>query len=248
MRSIAKCIVLLIVFGAQHVAAENTFKPFAAKFEYELKISVDSKKRDAYLKRENEKPSSYEKVLGSIKESVTVAKLIDTVNVSRDKYSIRSIRTLNYVLSTALGGQGLLRDSVGAISSSGMNTLAYQENLGNTEMMLAQVLTAQKKVKFSRDSSPAGEEAIAGLLKDPVNICSMLIGQNLPTKSLLVNLTDGRTIKKYNLIRAEPWDFPYAGQKVRAIRFYKTTSKKNDSTLEVWFSEKEHIPLRYVVG
>jgi methylase of polypeptide subunit release factors len=50
------------------------------------------------------------------------------------------------------------------------------------------------------------------------------------------------------LIRAEPWDFPYNGEKVRAIRFYKTTSKEDDTTMQVWLSEKEHIPLRYIIG
>jgi hypothetical protein len=35
---------------------------------------------------------------------------------------------------------------------------------------------------------------------------------------------------------------------VKAIRYYKTTSKDDTATFEVWFSEKEHIPLRSVIG
>ena len=38
------------------------------------------------------------------------------------------------------------------------------------------------------------------------------------------------------------------GGKVKAIRYYKTTSKDDTATFEVWFSEKEHVPLRSVIG
>jgi hypothetical protein len=35
---------------------------------------------------------------------------------------------------------------------------------------------------------------------------------------------------------------------VKVIHYYKTTSKDDIATFEVWFSEKEHVPLRSVIG
>lgn len=49
-------------------------------------------------------------------------------------------------------------------------------------------------------------------------------------------------------MRGESWEFPINGEKVKAIRYYKTTSKDDTAKFEVWFSEKEHIPLRSVIG
>jgi lipopolysaccharide/colanic/teichoic acid biosynthesis glycosyltransferase len=43
-------------------------------------------------------------------------------------------------------------------------------------------------------------------------------------------------------------DMSFVGPKVKAVRYYKTTSKDDTATFEVWFSEKEHIPLRSVIG
>jgi hypothetical protein len=74
------------------------------------------------------------------------------------------------------------------------------------------------------------------------------IGRDLPAKSIVLPVTDGRSLKNYTLVRGEAWEFPFEGTKVKAIRYYKTTSKDDSATFEVWFSEKEHAPLRSVIG
>lgn len=74
------------------------------------------------------------------------------------------------------------------------------------------------------------------------------MGRELPAKSIVLPVTDGRSIKNYTLVRGESWEFPLNGIKVKAVRYYKTTSKDDTATFEVWFSEKEHIPLRSVIG
>jgi hypothetical protein len=74
------------------------------------------------------------------------------------------------------------------------------------------------------------------------------IGRDLPAKSVVLPVTDGRSLKNYTLVRGEAWEFPFDGAKVKAVRYYKTTSKDDSATFEVWFSEKEHVPLRSVIG
>jgi hypothetical protein len=83
---------------------------------------------------------------------------------------------------------------------------------------------------------------------DLLTVGYQFIGRDLPSKSIVLPVTDGRSLKTYTLVRGEPWEFPINGEKVKAIRFYKTTSKEDTATFEIWFSEKEHIPLRLVIG
>ena len=81
-----------------------------------------------------------------------------------------------------------------------------------------------------------------------VSVGYQFIGRELPTKPVALPVTDSRALRTYTLVRGEPWDFPFDGGTVRAIRYYKTTSKDDAATFEVWFSEKEHVPLRSVIG
>ncbi|MEA9604633.1 hypothetical protein VC159_09240 [Polynucleobacter sp. JS-JIR-II-c23] len=74
------------------------------------------------------------------------------------------------------------------------------------------------------------------------------ISRDLPAKSIVLPVTDGRSLKTYTLVRGELWDFPFDGGKVKAVRYYKTTSRGDTTTFEIWFSEKDHIPLRSVIG
>ena len=74
-----------------------------------------------------------------IKGSVSVATIMDKVDIGKDKYRISSSGTLGTVLSTVLQDQKLIRDSVGTIGVNGMLTNAYQEKRGNTELLIAKV-------------------------------------------------------------------------------------------------------------
>jgi len=102
--------------------------------------------------------------------------------------------------------------------------------------------------KVSSRSPPDGAAPFTGQLFDMLSVGYQFIGRDLPTKSVVLPVTDGRSLKTYTLVRGEPWEFPFDGGKVKAVRYYKTTSKDDSATFEVWFSEKEHVPLRSVIG
>ena len=221
----------------------------SAQFEYDLKVSADPAKRAAYLKQSGETPSPYEQAYSLIKGSVSVATVVDKVDIGKESYHINSTGTLGTVLSTILADQKLLRDSVGSIGKDGMLTNTYQEKRGNTELLIAKVdKSIVNFYKVSSRTSPVGSEPFSGRLYDMLSVGYQFIGRELPTKPLVLPVTDGRSLKTYTLVRGEAWDFPFDGGKVKAIRYYKTTSKDDTSTFEIWFSEKEHIPLRSVIG
>ena len=70
---------------------------------------------------------------------MSVATIVDKVDLRKDQYHINSVGTLGTVLSIVLADQKLLRDSVGAITKDGMVTNTYQEKRGNTELLIARV-------------------------------------------------------------------------------------------------------------
>ena len=219
------------------------------QFEYDLKITADPAKRAAYLKESGEAPSPYEQVFNLVKGSMQVATIVDKVDIRKDQYHINSVGTLGAVLSTALSDQKLVRDSVGSVGKDGMLTNTYQEKRGNTDLLIAKV--EKSLVNFYKVSSrnpPVGSAPYTGRLLDMVSVGYQFLGRELPPKSIVLPVTDGRSVKNYTLVRGEPWEFPFDGGKVKAIRYYKTTSKDDTATFEVWFSEKEHAPLRSVIG
>lgn len=242
---------LLAVISLPSQSQQNPAVPINAQFEYDLKISADPGKRAAYLKQSGEAPSPYEQAYNLIKGSVSVATVVDKVDIRKDQYHINSTGTLGAVLSTVLQDQKLIRDSVGSISANGMLTNTYQEKRGNTELLIAKVDAPKNVVNFYKVSSrtaPVGVAPYAGRLLDMLTVGYQFIGRDLPTKSIVLPVTDGRSVKSYTLVRGEAWEFPFDGTKVKAIRYYKTTSKDDSATFEVWFSEKEHVPLRSVIG
>ena len=233
-------ILLVLSFGA---AAQTI------QFEYDLKITADPAKRAAYLKESGEAPSPYEQVFNLVKGSMQVATIVDKVDIRKDQYHINSVGTLGAVLSTALSDQKLIRDSVGTVNKDGLLTNTYQEKRGNTELLIAKVeKNAVNFYKVSSRSAATGSAPYTGRLLDMVSVGYQFMGRDLPAKSIVLPVTDGRSVKNYTLVRGEPWEFPFDGGKVKAIRYYKTTSKDDTATFEVWFSEKEHVPLRSVIG
>lgn len=240
----------ILVFSLpQYAFSQVKAEPISAQFEYDLKVSVDPAKRAAYLKQSGESPTPYEQLYNLIKGSVSVATVVDKVDIRKDQYRISSTGSLGTVLATVLNDQKLLRDSVGSVTSSGLLTNTYQEKRGNTELLIAKV---EKNVlnfyKVSSRTPPVGSAPFPGKLLDMVTVGYQFIGRDLPAKSLVLPVTDGRSLKTYTLVRGEPWDFPFDGGNVRAIRYYKTTSKDDSASFEIWFSEKEHVPLRSVIG
>ena len=222
-----------------------------AQFEYDLKITADPAKRAAYLKQSGDAPSPYEQVFNLVKGSMQVATVVDKVDIRKDQYHISSTGTLAAVLSTVLQDQKLIRDSVGANSPKDLLTNTYQEKRGNTELLIAKVDAPKNILDFFKVSSrtpPVGTAPYTGQLLDMLTVGYQFIGKELPTKSVVLPVTDGRSLKTYTLVRGEPWEFPFEGGKVKAVRYYKTTSKDDSATFEVWFSEKEHAPLRSVIG
>ena len=245
-------VLLAIYFGlfSSYLQAQGALAiPLNIQFEYDLKITADPAKRAAFLKQSGEVPSPYEQVFSLVKGSMQVATVVDKVDIRKDQYHINSTGTLGSVLSTVLADQKLLRDSVGTVTKDGFVTNTYQEKRGNTELLIAKV--EKNLVNFYKVSSrtpPLGNVPFPGRLYDMLTVGYQFIGRDLPAKSIVLPVTDGRSLKTYTLVRGEPWDFPFENGKVKAIRYYKTTSKDDAATFEVWFSEKEHVPLRSVIG
>jgi len=230
-------------------SVSSTICAQTATFEYDLKITADPAKRAAYLKESGEAPSPYEQVFNLVKGSMQVATIVDKVDIRKDQYQINSVGTLGAVLGTVLADQKLLRGSVGTITKDGMLTNTYQEKRGNTELLIAKVeKTVLNFYKVSSRTPPVGSAPYSGRLYDMLTVGYQFIGRDLPTKSVVLPVTDGRSLKTYTLVRGEAWEFPFDGAKVKAIRYFKTTSKDDTATFEVWFSEKEHVPLRSVIG
>ena len=180
---------------------------------------------------------------------MSVATVVDKVDLRKDQYHINSIGTLGTILSTVLADQKLLHDSVGTITKEGFVTNTYQEKPGDTELLIAKVdKSLLNFYKASSRTTPVGNAPFAGRLYDMLTVGYQFIGRDLPTNPITLPVTDGRSLKTYALVRGEPWEFPFDGGKVKDVRYYKTTSKDDAATFEVWFSEKEHIPLRSVIG
>lgn len=238
-------LVIGAIFLSPITEASTTIK---TSFEYSLKVNVDYSKRDSYLKRYGVPPSNYETLLKSINGTVEVADLVDSVNFSSNTYSIRSVGTPKGVVGYALYNQQLIRDSLGKLTREGYSSLIYQEARGKTEPFQARVDHKKNLLNFTTNNTSTGQTPIQNRLVDPLLITYAFIGKDLPVKSFTTNFTDGRSLKKYTVIRAESLNFNFYGETIKAIRFYKTTSKEDDTTLQVWFSEKEHVPLRYIIG
>lgn len=219
------------------------------QFDYELRLKVDFKQREAFLKKNGEEPASYEKALKFISGSVHAANITDVLTYKEgNKYLINSTGTLTSALSVALQDQKLLRASYGNVSKEGLSTLNYVEKRGNTERLEAKLDAKNNKVVFYKENAIVDSAAIVGNLSDMLNVMYMYVGRKMPSNQMSFNVTDARSLKQYRLNKAELWDFPFNGTKVKAYRYFKTVTKDDNTTLEIWFSEKDNIPLRMVVG
>ncbi len=230
--------------------AQTSLQNFSTKFEYELKLRVDANKREAYLKKHNEQPSPYEKLFTVLSGSVQVANVIDDIKFNQGNYQITSVGNLIGGLSTALGGQRLVRESVGTINTNGLLSSVYQEKRGNTDLLISRYEPPKKSITFFKASfrNPISSTTLDGQLIDLVNVGYQFIGRPLPTKPITYQVSDARSVKRYTLIPAEVWEFPIDGKKIKATRFYKTTSKDDTTTFEIWFSEGKNFPIRSVIG
>lgn len=252
-RAMIKQIRVVLCFASifvQAFAFAQTPKDINTNFEYELRLSVDAAKRTAYLKKHNEEPSPYEKAFTVLSGSVQVANVIDQVKFSGGTYQITSVGNLIAGMSTALGGQRLVRESQGTIGPAGMMSLVYQEKRGNTDLLISRYEPPKKTMTFFKGSfrNSTGSVPLEGGLLDLVNVGYQFIDRPLPTKPITYQVSDARAVKRYTLVPAEVWEFPLDGKKVKAQRFYKTTSKDDTATFEIWFSEGRNLPLRSVIG
>ena len=236
-----------LLLSAQSVFAQKAFPP-KIQFDYELRLKVDFKQREAFLKRSGEEPAIYEKALSIISGSVHAADITDIVEMSGSKYQINSTGTLTSVLNFALQNQKLLRQSYGDVTKDGLVTLSYIEKRGNTERLQAKLDSKTNRVVFTKDKAETGSAPIVGNLLDLLNVMYTFVGRKPPAVKASYNITDSKSLKQYTLNKGELWDFPFNGTKVKAYRYFKSATKDDSSTLEIWLTEKDNIPLRMVVG
>lgn len=241
-------IAIMLLIASESIIAQTTSPP-KIQFDYELRLKVDFKQREAFLKKNGEEPASYEKALKFISGSIHAANITDVLFYKGDTYQINSTGTLTSVLSVALQDQKLIRFSFGNVTKDGLSTLNYVERRGDTDRLEARLDTKAGKVKFFKGKAEEGAAPITGNLQDMLNVMYMYIGRKTPPPSQATyNVTDSRSLKQYRLNKAELWDFPFNGVKVKAYRYFKSVTKDDSTTLEIWFSEKDNIPLRVVVG
>lgn len=248
LHRIGFCILIACLVGG--FPSAQTPKDANANFEYELKLIVDADRRAAYLKKMNEQPNPYEKVFTVLTGSVKVANVVDQVKFTGSTYQITSVGNLIAGMSTALGGQRLVRESQGSLSPTGMVSNVYQEKRGNTDLLISRYESPKKTITFFKGSfrSPIGSTPLEGSLIDLVSVGYQFIDRPLPTKPVIYQVSDARSVKRYTLIPAEVWEFPIDGKKIKAQRFYKTTSKDDTATFEIWFSQGRNLPLRSVIS
>jgi hypothetical protein len=218
------------------------------EFNYELRLKIDFKQREAFLKKNGEEPAIYEKALSVISGSVHAANITDVVEIGATKYQINSVGTLTSILNLALSNQRLTRQSYGEVNKDGLSTQSYIEKRGNTERLQAKLDSKANKVVFIKDKTETGSAPIAGNLLDLLNVMYTFVGRKPPQTKAIYNVTDSKSLKQYTLSRGELWDFPFNGAKVKAYRYFKSATKDDSSTLEIWLTEKDNIPLRMVVG
>lgn len=241
-------LFFLLLFSPIMAAAQTKTLPLKIQFNYELRLKIDFKQREAFLKKSGEEPAVYEKALSFISGSIHAANITDTVEIGTSKYQINSVGTLTSVINLALSNQRLTRQSYGEVSKDGLSTQSYIEKRGNTDRLQAKLDSKVNKVVFIKDKTETGSAPIAGNLLDLLNVMYTFVGRKPPPTKATYNVTDSKSLKQYTLTKAELWDFPFNGVKVKAYRYFKAATKEDSSTLEIWLTEKDNIPLRMVVG
>ncbi len=243
MKSLLAVIFLFVASStsAQKVSSSNF------QFEYEMFLQVDFKKREAYLQKIGKKPDAYEKAISFIKGSVHAANVIDKLNLTNQTYSVNSTASLTTALNIALSGQQLKKNSEGKNTKTGLTTDFYSERRGKSPSISASFNNKTKKVEFYKARTLVSSNPYVSSL-DILNIAYNFIDKKLPDKSFSFFITDGKSIKKYTMNRAEVWNFPFNGKNIEAVRFVKTTSPSDPVSLEIWYSTTNQLPMRYVIG
>jgi hypothetical protein len=228
-------------------AADKPLPP-KLQFDYAVSVTVDYKQREAYLKKNNESPQAYDAALKMMTGGLHAADITDIVEIGPAKYQINSTANLTSVLGAVIPNQTLYRLSYGDVTKDGLVTTSYVEKKGSAEQYQAKLDLRTKKVLFSKDRSKTGSADLNGNLLDLLNVAYTYLGRSPPAAQSLLNITDSKSLARYTLNRGESWDFPFNGSKIKAYRYFKSVTKDDSSTLQIWLSEKGNIPLRIVVG
>jgi hypothetical protein len=244
MKSLLAIFFLLVVSSA---SAQNVSSASKFQFEYEMFLQVDFKKREAYLQKIGKKPDAYEKAISFIKGSVHAANVVDKVNFTNQTYDINSTASLTTALNVALSGQQLKRTSEGKNTKTTLITDFYSERRGKSPSITSSFNAKTKKVDFFKAKTLVSSNPYVSSL-DVLNIAYNFIDKKLPDKNFSFFITDGKSIKKYTMNRAEVWNFPFNGNNIQAVRFVKVTSPSDPVSLEIWYSVTSHLPMRYVIG
>lgn len=243
MKSFVVAVLLTAPIFSVHANPQSS----KFQFEYEMFLQVDFKKREAYLQKIGKKPDAYEKAISFIRGSVHAANVVENVSLTPKSYEINSTATLTTALNIALSGQQLKRNSEGKNTKTTLITDFYSERRGKSPAITSSFNAKSKKVEFYKAKALTSSSPYVASL-DVLNIAYNFIDKKLPEKSFSFFITDGKSLKKYTMHKAEVWNFPLNGSNVQAVRFVKATSASDPVSLEIWYSVSNNLPIRYVIG
>ncbi len=239
--------VTFLIFSACFINTSYSQTIKSVKFDYQMYLQVDYKKRESYLIKTGTKPSAYEKAFVGINKSFHAANISDKVDTSDNQYVINSKGELVGALHYALFQQRLIRSSSGQFDRNSWVTKEYKEKRGNTDQLITRFDPKTNKVNFIRGNQFKSSSAYIPSV-DVLSIAYQFLNRELPSKEFKMSVTDGKSIKQYSMRRGETQIINFQGKPTESTRFYKAVTKDDPTSLEIWYSNKDKWPLKYVIG
>ncbi len=249
MKKIAAYLSFVALLGAcfSSVAKDGGAPPsYKSEYKYKLILKVDFKKREKILKESGESPTIYDKALSLINGDFHAADVVEVVDSNAETLKISSVMSPTTVLSLALGDKALRRDSLSTFGKSGFSSTSYAEKRGDSPRTTARTDYKTMKTSFYEGAKLDHVEAVKTETYDMLSIIYEGVGLSAKGKSYSVN--NSKSVKPMTFEVGEVWDISINGQKYKARRYFKKTSKADSATFEIWIDEESKIPLRYQIG
>jgi hypothetical protein len=219
-----------------------------ATLNFRLTLRIDFAQRNRILQATGQQPSTYDRALSFVRGDLHAANVQDVVEWTPTSYRIVSSMQPTTMVGLAVGSRPYVRESSGVRAATGLSVRRYREKRGDGSAYLAVLDPAARAIAFSRDDKPTLRLGHVGELQDALTLVhgAWLGAPWAATRGVAV--VDGKGRKDFRLARADAWDFPLGGSKVRTIRHQRQLAARDDASFEVWVSERDGLPLRYLIG